>query len=108
MPSGRPIDEHRLGRHAGILEDDRDEPFALERRTPPGPPELAVLEVAQRVRGEQPVGLEELPQDGAVDCRLDRERAARPTAGDRDARHQASSSAGPNGGVRRPAAVSQS
>ena len=59
MPSGAAHREHRLGRHARVLEDDRDESLALERGAPARPTELAVLEVAERVRREQPVGLEE-------------------------------------------------
>ena len=63
MPSLSPIDEQRLGRQPGVLEDHRDELVAGPGRAPAGPAELAVLEVAEGVGREQPVALEELAQD---------------------------------------------
>ena len=55
MPSSRPITNSGWGVMPGVLERDRDQLVAVERRAPAGPGELAVLEVAEGVRREQPV-----------------------------------------------------
>ena len=67
MPSGVAHHEQRLGRQAGVLEDER-RPVRRprQRHAPAGPRELAVLEVAEGVRGEQPVAFEERAQQRPV------------------------------------------
>jgi hypothetical protein len=47
---GAAHDEQRLGGQPGVLEGQRDEPVAVEGAAPAGLRELAVLEVADRVR----------------------------------------------------------
>ncbi len=54
--------EHRLGSHAAVLEGDRDQLVTGRGDAPPGPAELALREVTDRVGGEQPVPLKELSQ----------------------------------------------
>src|SRR4026209_2754992 len=51
--------EYGLRRHAAVLEGDRHDLVALLGDPPACAPELAVLEIAQRVGGIQPVALEE-------------------------------------------------
>ena len=66
MPVGRAHDEQRLGRRPAVLEDDRHELVAVVGRSPARARELALLEVADRVGGVQPVPLEERAQQLAV------------------------------------------
>ena len=65
-------DEDRLGRVAGVLEDDRDRVAAGQRHSPASAEELAVVEVAQGVGGEEAVRLQEGAQQRPVGRLLDR------------------------------------
>ncbi len=84
--------EERLRRQPGVFEGDRHELVPVERAAPAGPGELAVVEVADRVRGEQPVALEERPQEHTIGRRPGDDRVA--LALDRHRRHQLAACAG--------------
>ena len=86
IPSSRPITNSGCGRRAGVLEDEGDRLVALPGDAPAGPRELALLEVADRVGGEQPVALEEGAQQRPIGGRPGDDRVA---PADRDGRHQA-------------------
>ena len=72
MPSVAAHHEQRLRGRAVVLEDERDRRVAVAGDAPAGPRELALLEVADRVGGVQPVALEERAQERLVGRRRGR------------------------------------
>jgi hypothetical protein len=79
-------EEERLRGEARVLEPDRDGLAAGGRNTPAGLRELALLEVADRIRGVAPVALEERAEQQTVGRRAGFDRAFPPA--DREGRHQ--------------------
>ena len=61
-----PHDEEWLGCRAVVLEDQADDLVGGRGHAPPGPAELALLEVADGVGGVEPVALEEVAQERPV------------------------------------------
>ena len=84
MPSSRPITKSGWGVMPAYSRATAMSSSPCERGAPSRPRELAVLEVADRVRGEQPVALEERSEEGAIGRRSGRSGSAGPAAGDRD------------------------
>ena len=83
--------EQRLRRRAAVLEHEGDRLVAVVGDPPAGARELALLEVADGVRGVQPVALEVGPQQALVGRRPGDDRAA---PADRDGGHQSATAAG--------------
>src|SRR6185436_11709209 len=105
-PVGAAHDEQRLRGQPGVLESDGDEAIPVERPAPARLAELAVLEVADRVGGEEPIGLEEVPQLATIGHGARRE-APRAPARRCDAGHQPAARTGSEAGAsaKTPAAV---